>query len=120
VSCLDKDGYTCLFGDGRYLIECNDTVISIAFRRNDLYLISLRESVNSICDNNANVFPSTLANRKRKRTHHASSKLWRCRLGHISRARIERLVKNEIIPLLEFSDLEQCIERRKGKIVKKI
>jgi hypothetical protein len=106
VSCLDKDGYTYLFGDGRCLIECNDTVISIAFKRNDLYLISLRESVNSICYNNVNVFSSTLANRKRKRTHDASSKLWHCRLGHILRGRIERLVKNEILPPLEFSDLE--------------
>jgi hypothetical protein len=120
VSCLDKDGYTCRFGDGRCLIECNDTVISIAFRRNDLYLILLRESVNSVCDNNANVSSSTLANRKRKRTQDASSKLWHCRLGHISRGRIERLVKNEILPPLEFSDLEQCIECIKGKFVKKI
>jgi hypothetical protein len=120
VSCLDNDGYTYLFGDGRCLIECNDTVISIAFRRNDLYLISLRESVNSVCDDNANVFSSTITNRKRKRTHDASSKLWHCRLGHISRGRIERLVKNEILPPLEFSDLEQCIECIKGKFVKKI
>jgi hypothetical protein len=120
VSCLDKDGYTCLFGDGRCLIECNDTVISIAFRRNDLYLISLRESVNSVCDNNANVFSSTIVNRKRKRTQDASSKLWHCRLGHISRGRIERLVKNKILPPLEFSNLEQCIECIKGKFVKKI
>jgi hypothetical protein len=93
VSHLDNDGYTCLFGDGRCLIECNDTVISIAFRRNDLYLLSLRESVNSVCDDNTNVFSSTVANRKRKRTHDASPKLWHCRLGHISRGRIERLVK---------------------------
>jgi hypothetical protein len=120
VSCLDKDGYTCLFGDGRCLIECKDTVISIAFRRNDLYLISLRESVNSVCDNNANVFSSTVANRKRKRTHDESSKLWHCRLGHILRGRIERSVKNEILPPLEFSDLEQCIECIKGKFIKKI
>jgi hypothetical protein len=120
VSCLDNDGYTCLFGDGRCLIECNDIVISIAFRRNDLYLISLRESVNSVCDDNANVFSSTVVNRKQKRTHDASSKLWHCRLGHISRGRIERLVKNEILPPLEFSDLEQCIECIKGKFVKKI
>jgi hypothetical protein len=34
--------------------------------------------------------------------------------------RIERLVKNEILPPLEFSDLEQCIECIKGKFVKKI
>jgi transposase InsO family protein len=120
VSCLDKDGYTCIFGDGRCLIECNDTVISIAFRKNDLYLISLHESVNSVCDNNVNVFSSTLANRKRKRTQDASSKLWHCRLGHISRGRIERLVENKILPPLEFSDLEQCIECIKGKFVKKI
>jgi hypothetical protein len=120
VSCLDKDGYTCLFGDGRCLIECNDTVISIAFRKNDLYLISLRESVNSVCDNNANVFSSTLANRKRKRTQDASSKLWHCHLGHILRGRIERLIKNEILPPLEFSDLEQCIECIKGRFIKKI
>ena len=45
------------------------------------------------------------------------SKLWHCCLGHISRGRIERLVKNNILPPLEFSDLEQCI---KGKYVKKI
>ena len=49
-----------------------------------------------------------------------SSKLWHCRLGHISRGRIERLVKNEILPPLEFSDLEQCIECIKGKFVKQI
>jgi hypothetical protein len=120
VSCLDKDCYNCLFGDGKCLIECNDTVISIAFRRNDLYLISLSESVNSVCDNNTNVFSSIFTNRKQKRTHDVSSKLWHCRLGHISRGRIERLVKNDILPPLEFSDLEQCIECIKGKFVKKI
>jgi hypothetical protein len=69
---------------------------------------------------NKNVSSSENINRKRKRTHDASSKLWHCRLGHISRGRIERLVKNEILPPLEFSDLEQCIECIKGKYVKKI
>jgi hypothetical protein len=59
-------------------------------------------------------------NRKRKRTQDASSKLWHCCLGHISRGRIERLVKNEILPPLEFSDLEQCRECIKGKYIKKI
>jgi hypothetical protein len=29
MSCLDKDGYTCLFEDGRCLIECNDTVFPL-------------------------------------------------------------------------------------------
>ena len=33
---------------------------------------------------------------------------------------IERLVKNDILPPLELSDLEQCRECIKGKYVKKI
>jgi transposase InsO family protein len=36
------------------------------------------------------------------------------------RGRIERLVKNDILPPLEFSDLEQCRECIKGKYAKKI
>jgi hypothetical protein len=36
------------------------------------------------------------------------------------RERIEKRVKNEILPPLEFSDLEQCIECIKGNYVKKI
>ena len=76
--------------------------------------------MNSVCDVNENVSSSNNANRKRKRTPNVSSKLWHCHLGHISRRRIEKLVKNEILPPLEFSDLEQCIECIKGKYVKKI
>jgi hypothetical protein len=57
--------------------------------------------------------------KKRKRTHD-SSKLWHFQLGHISRGRIESLVKNDILPPLEFSDREQCIYCIKGKYVKQI
>ena len=55
-----------------------------------------------------------------KRAHDASLKLWHCRLGHISRGRIERLIKKSILPSLEFLDLEQCIDCIKGKCVTKI
>jgi hypothetical protein len=44
--------------------------------------------------------------KKRKRIDTISSKLWHCRLGHISRGRIERSVKESILPHLEFLDLE--------------
>jgi hypothetical protein len=43
---------------------------------------------------------------KNRKGTHDSSKLWHCLLGHISRGRIERLVKNEILPPLEFPDIE--------------
>ena len=52
--------------------------------------------------------------------HDVSSKLWHCHLGHISRGRIERLIKKLILPPLEFSDLEQCVDCIKGKYIKKI
>ena len=46
------------------------------------------------------------------------SKLWHYRLGHISRGRIERQAKNDILPPLELSDLEQCRECIKEKVCK--
>ena len=60
------------------------------------------------------------ASNKRKRVHDTTSKLWHCRLGHISRGRIERLIRKSILLPLEYSDLEQCIDYIKGKYVKKI
>jgi hypothetical protein len=41
-------------------------------------------------------------------------------LGPYFEGGIERLVKNDILPLLEFSDIEQCIDCTKGKYVKQI
>jgi hypothetical protein len=119
VSCLDNDGFDCHFGDGKCKIFHNKESVGLAFQKENLYLLSLRENVNSVSDMNENVSSSLNENIKRKRTHDASSKLWHCHLGHISRGRIERLVKNDILPPLEFSDLEQCRECIKGKYAKK-
>jgi hypothetical protein len=49
-----------------------------------------------------------------------SSKLWQFHLGHISRGRMECLIKEEILTLSDFSDLGHCIECIKGKYVKHI
>jgi hypothetical protein len=84
VSCLDNYGFDCHFGEGKCEILCNNERVGLAFQKKDLYLLSLHENVNSVCDVNENVSTSN-ANRKRKRTHDASLKLWHCRLGHISR-----------------------------------
>jgi hypothetical protein len=65
-------------------------------------------------------FASENVQKKGKRTHYTLSELWHYRLGYISRGRIESLVKNEILPPLEFFDLEQCVDCVKGKYVKQI
>jgi hypothetical protein len=89
VSCLDNDGFDFHFGDGKCEIFHNKESVGLAFQKEDLYLLSLHENVNSISDMNENVPSSMNENRKRKRTPDASSKLWHCRLGHISRGNRE-------------------------------
>ena len=76
--------------------------------------------MNDVSTENENAFWPMNAINKRKRVYDVSSKLWYCRLGHISMERIERLVKNDILPPLKFLDLEQYRECIKGKYVKKI
>ena len=44
--------------------------------------------------------------------------LWHKRLGHISKERVERLIRNNILPTLDFSDLETCIDYCRGKLTK--
>jgi hypothetical protein len=64
VSCLDNDGLDCHFRDGKCEILCNNECVGLAFQKEDLYLLSLRENMNSVCDVNENVSSSVNANRK--------------------------------------------------------
>ena len=45
--------------------------------------------------------------------------LWHKRLGHISRERVERLTKVDILPSLNFDDLGTCVDCIRGKFIKK-
>ena len=123
VSCLTDDGFQCLFGKEQCLIKFNKVCVGLAIRQDKLYMLSLHDNVNE-CDETVcaieNVSSSTNVSKKRKRIDSVSSKLWHCRLGHISRGRMKRLVRESILPHLEFSDLEQCIDCVKGKFVKQI
>ena len=44
--------------------------------------------------------------------------LWHKYLDHISRERMKRLIKNEILPYLDFTDLNICVDCIKGKQIK--
>ena len=90
VSRLDDDRFDYYFSNDKCKIMFNHQCVGLAFRQDELYLLSLCKNVNSVCDVNEKVSSSNNANRKRKRTPNVSSKLWHCRLGHISRRRIER------------------------------
>ena len=42
--------------------------------------------------------------------------LWHQRLGHISRERLSRLVKDGVLPPLDFNDFGTCVKCLKGKM----
>ena len=46
--------------------------------------------------------------------------LWHIYLGHISIERMERLTNNEILPNLDFTDLNICVNCIKGEQTKHI
>ena len=69
-----------------------------------LVMASVLHLLSLLKNKNASSFENVT--KKRKRIDAISSKLWHCRLDHISRGRIERLVKASILPPLEFSKLE--------------
>jgi hypothetical protein len=108
VSCLDDDGFDCQFSNKQCLILFDNKVVGLTFRQDKLYMLSLHENVNVVCnDENVvckeNASSSTNVSSKRKKCDDATSvKLWHYRLSHISKGRIERLIKDDILILLVF------------------
>ena len=66
------------------------------------------------------LFVNTISSTKHLRLNENSSILWHKRMGHISRQRNERLIKDEILLDLHFSDFDTCVDCIKGKLTTKI
>ena len=63
---------------------------------------------------------NTANSSKRLRLNEKSSILCYKRLSHIYRQRMERLIKEEILPNLDFSDFDTCVDCIKGKLTFKV
>ena len=113
VSCLDKLGYCCSFQNSCITLSINSKVIGTRslIVYDNLYLL---ETVASYSEN-LNV---ELHGTKRKLNNKNSSSLWHKRLGHISKNRVERLVSEEILDQIDFSDFNVCVKCIKGKQTK--
>jgi hypothetical protein len=89
-------------------------------------MFSMHENVNVVCNDenvvcNKKASSSMNVSSKRKRCNDVTSmKLWHYHLGHISRGRIERLTKEDILHLLDFSNSDYCINCIKGKYAKQV
>ena len=110
ISALDKSGYSCSFGNEKFSLFHDSKLVSSGSLSgyDNLYLLDTIASFNESLQ---------LSTRgiKRKFTNRNSAALWHKRLGHISRRRIERLVSDEILDPLDFTDFDICVNCIKGK-----
>ena len=63
---------------------------------------------------------NTTSSSKRLRLNEKSFILWHKRLGHISKQIMKRLIKDEILPYLDFSYFNTCVDCIKGKLTAKV
>jgi hypothetical protein len=73
VSCLDNDGYDCQFDNRQCLILFDSKVVGLTFRQDKLYILSMHENVNVVC-NAENI----VRNEKFSSSMNVSSKCKRC------------------------------------------
>ncbi|XP_075092034.1 uncharacterized protein LOC142172152 [Nicotiana tabacum] len=113
LSRLDVSGFDLQFGNGCFNLYKNANFYGSGFLSDDLYKlkvdIGFSESLLPV-QYNVGIKCSSL--------DESSAYLWHRRLGHISKKRLERLVKNEILPNLNFTDLTICLDCIKGKQTK--
>ena len=113
LSKLDKARYVFKFGSGCFSLYKNTCMIGGGTLCDGLYKVNLN-----------NLYAETLmtlhhnVGTKRSLANEQSTYLWHECLGHISKERMERLVKSEILQNLGFTDLSVCVDCIKGKQTK--
>ena len=114
VSRLDDLGFDFKIGHGVFSFYRKDYFYGNGTLVDSLYRFNLDKSFSESLFNVEN------QGIKRSASNEKSALLWHKRLGHISKERMTRLIKKELLPPLDFSDLDVCIECIKGKQTKHI
>jgi len=118
VSRLDACGFMFQFENNELKLYHNSKFVGSELLCDNLYKLCLDSS---FCESLLSMNITSVNHKrgvKRNRDVGNSSKLWHRRLGHISRDRMQRLIRNEILPALDFSDFDNCVECVKEKFVK--
>ena len=111
---LDMDGFVVSNSHDKLTITYDSQVYGYGFLDGGLYKLELDDDFSkSLLSYNVN---ELLTKKKRKRDLETSSMLWHQRLGHISRERLTRLVKDGVLPSLDFNDFGTCVKCLKGKM----
>ena len=105
VPILDRLGYSFIFGTEKVKLYRDSLLIGNRILCGSLYILEL--FVLPYVSTTLSV--NTISGSKHLRLNEKSSTLWYKHLGHISRQRIERLIKDEILLDLDFSDFNTCV-----------
>ena len=118
VSRLDVLGFDFRIGHGCFSLYHGINLYGTGSLSDTLYCLNLNSTfVNSLF----NVDVKYDVGMKRSALNESSADLWHKRLGHISKERILRLIKSEVLPQLDFTDWNNtCVDCIKGKQTKHV
>ncbi|GKC35656.1 retrotransposon protein, putative, ty1-copia subclass [Tanacetum coccineum] len=113
VSHLYKDGFINRFENGNTIsVSRNNLVYFGAIPRDDIYEINL----SSFNTNDSSMYD---IRNKRAKLNLDSTLLWHCRLGHISKKRIEKLQHDGLLNSTDIKSFEKCVSCMFGKMARK-
>ncbi|GKA72461.1 zinc finger, CCHC-type containing protein [Tanacetum coccineum] len=113
VSRLFDDGFINRFDDNNdLLVSKNNLVYFKAVPRNGIFEIDMS------CSNTNDSSMHAITN-KRAKINLDSSLLWHCRLGHISKKRIEKLQHDGLLNSIDIESLGKCVSCLSGKMARK-
>jgi len=112
LSKLDVTGYSFNFGNGCFSLFRHNHLIGTGVLCDGLYKLDglYAETVLTLHHN---------VSTKHNLVNERSAILWHKCLGHISRERMKRLIKNEIFPDLNLNICVDCIKEKQTKHSKK-
>ena len=109
MSKLDVISFKFMVGDGMFSLYKNKYYYGFGILIDGLYHFNLDDGFSKSLFNVEHVVGN-----KCSAHNEQSAFLWHKRLGHISKERVMRLVKNEILPQLDFVDWNVCVDCIKG------
>ncbi|GJT85285.1 zinc finger, CCHC-type containing protein [Tanacetum coccineum] len=113
VSRLYKDGFVNRFeNDNSISVSRNNLIYFNAIPWDDIYEIILSSS-------NTNDSSMYAVSNKRAKLNLDSALLWHCRLGHISKKRIEKLQHDGLLDSTDIKSFEKCVSCMSGKMARK-
>lgn len=107
-----------MLGNIGFAFEIKNSIVNISFNSNVIGHYTLSHGLYRVCLTSTNIYACynvTNVASKRPLPKEKSFMLWHKRLAHISRERVDRLIKFDILPTLDFGNLKTCIDccRRK-------